>query len=77
MSNARRLMKSLLDSWNDALLFRTLATLRLDATVFESVDDIRWNGPRARFDEQCKAMESPELFDRAVSAVRRVQAQTA
>jgi 5'-3' exonuclease len=77
LNNARRLSKSLFESWEDALLFRTLATLRLDAPVFESVDDIRWNGPRTGFEGQCKAMESPELFDRAVSAVRRVQAQTA
>jgi len=76
ISNARRLSKSLLDSWDDALLFRTLATLRLDAPVFETVDQIRWNGPRGRFEEQCKLMESPDLFDRAVSAVRSVQAQT-
>ena len=75
--NARRLSKSLLDSWDDALLFRTLASLRLDAPVFETVDEIRWNGPRARFEEQCKAMESPDLFDRAVSATRSAQAETA
>jgi 5'-3' exonuclease len=44
ISNARRLATSLFDSWNDALLFRTLATLRLDAAVFSSVDDLRWKG---------------------------------
>jgi 5'-3' exonuclease len=30
-----------------ALLFRTLATLRTDIPVFESVDDLQWNGPTA------------------------------
>src|SRR5438093_11341250 len=30
IGNARRLSTSLFDCWNDALLFRTLATLRLD-----------------------------------------------
>jgi len=44
--NARGLAESLFNSWSDALLFRTLATLRLDVPVFESVDELRWNGPR-------------------------------
>lgn len=30
-----------------ALLFRGLATLRTDAAVFQSVDDLRWTGPPA------------------------------
>jgi hypothetical protein len=36
ISNARRLATTLFDAWDDALLFRNLATLRLDAPVFES-----------------------------------------
>src|SRR6201985_2392768 len=43
---ARLLSESLLNSWNDALLFRTLATLRMDVPVFDSVEDLRWRGPR-------------------------------
>src|SRR6266699_1022578 len=42
--NARRLSTSLLNFWDDALLFRILATLRLDVPVFNTVDDLRWNG---------------------------------
>ena len=34
---ARLLSESLFDAWNDALLFRTLATLRLDVPVFDSI----------------------------------------
>jgi len=40
--NARLLAKTLFPYWNDALLFRTLATLRQDVPVFDSVDDLRW-----------------------------------
>jgi len=29
----------------DAELFRTLATLRFDAPLEESLDDLRWKGP--------------------------------
>jgi hypothetical protein len=60
----------LVQSWDDALLFRTLATLRLDAPVFDTVDQLRWTGPRAGFQAQCESMKSPELFERAVSAAR-------
>ena len=42
---ARLLSESLFNAWNDALLFRTLATLRLDVPVFDTVDDLRWKGP--------------------------------
>jgi len=42
--NARLLSNALFSSWNDALLFRTLATLRTDVPVFETVDDLRYRG---------------------------------
>jgi 5'-3' exonuclease len=32
-----------------ALLFRTLATLRTDITLFDNVDQLRWNGPTPEF----------------------------
>src|SRR5947208_3160704 len=67
ISNARRLSTSLFNSWDDAVLFRTLATLRLDAPVFDTVEDLRWQGPHPRFEEHCRAMRSPDLFDRAMS----------
>jgi len=34
---------------DQAFLFRTLATLRTDAPVFEDVDELRWQGPTERF----------------------------
>lgn len=34
----------------DAVLFRELATLRLDVPVFASVDELRWQGPTAEVD---------------------------
>lgn len=77
IGNARRLATSLFECWDDALLFRKLATLRLDALVFESVDDLHWRGPRPSFEEQCRVMGSPELFDRATSAAANAPVQTA
>jgi len=69
--SAPRLYGSLFGAWADALLFRTLATLRLDAPVFDTVDDLRWNGPRESFEEQCRRMKSPDLLSRSTSAKAR------
>jgi len=70
--SARKLAESLFCSWNDALLFRTLATLRLDVPVFDSVDALQWSGPRPSFEELCGRMKSREVFDRATSAASRI-----
>jgi len=65
---ARPLSETLFGAWDDALLFRTLATLCLDVPVFNSVEELRWKGPRPAFEERCQSMKSPELFRRATSA---------
>ena len=39
--NARLLSKALFSFWSDALLYRTLATLRKDVPVFNNVDDLK------------------------------------
>jgi 5'-3' exonuclease len=41
-----RLADMLFSHWDDALLFRTLATLRLDVPVFKTVDELRWKPER-------------------------------
>jgi 5'-3' exonuclease len=69
--SAQRLATALFRSWTDALLFRTLATLRLDAPVFDTVDDLRWKGLRPSFEEHCHRMRSPDLLTRAGSARAR------
>jgi 5'-3' exonuclease len=66
---ARSLSESLFASWKEALLFRTLATLRRDAPVFEKVEDLRWKGPASGFAAFCRSMNSPELHKRAAAAV--------
>jgi 5'-3' exonuclease len=65
---ARALSEALFQGWDDALLFRTLATLRLDVPVFNSVDDLRWLGPRPDFEEHCQRMKSPDLLRRVQAA---------
>jgi 5'-3' exonuclease len=68
IKRARVLSESLLKAWDDALLFRTLATLRLDVDVFESVDALRWTGPRANFEKVCQGMKAFDLLRRARAA---------
>jgi 5'-3' exonuclease len=65
---ARLLSESLFNAWNDALLFRTLATLRLDVPVFDSIRDLRWTGARPNFEEYCDRLELPDLVRRAALA---------
>jgi 5'-3' exonuclease len=61
---ARLLSESLHNSWSEALLFRTLATLRLDVPVFENVEDLRWKGPRPSFEDCCRRLRSRDLLAR-------------
>jgi 5'-3' exonuclease len=49
-ANARALADTLNRERERALLFRILATLRTDITVFDNVDQLRWNAPTPAFD---------------------------
>jgi 5'-3' exonuclease len=49
-SNAGALARTLSTDRDRAFLFRTLATLRTDITLFDDVDELRWNGPKAGFE---------------------------
>jgi 5'-3' exonuclease len=71
IGRARVLSESLFNTWDDALLFRTLATLRLDVPVFDTVEDLRWKGPRPSFEDHCKRMKSPNLLARVTSAISK------
>jgi 5'-3' exonuclease len=68
IKRARLLSESLFNSWDDALLFRTLATLRLDVPVFDTVDELRWSGPRPDFEARCREMNAPDLLRRVMKA---------
>lgn len=45
-----------------ALLFRDLATLRTDVPVFDSVDDLRWNGPTPAFSSLAARLNAAREF---------------
>jgi 5'-3' exonuclease len=71
LRGAQRLADVFLQQWDDALLFRNLATLRSDAPVFESVDMLSWRGPLAQFGQYCERIQAPGLYARASAAAAR------
>jgi 5'-3' exonuclease len=48
-----------------AMLFRQIATLRVDRTLLRHVDELRWEGPRPEFAEVCAYLRDPSLAKRA------------
>ncbi|HTS28897.1 MAG TPA: 5'-3' exonuclease H3TH domain-containing protein [Bryobacteraceae bacterium] len=65
---AQRLAAVLFEQWNDAVLYRTLATLQTDVAVFEGVDELEWKGPRDGFERYCARLQAPALYARARAA---------
>jgi 5'-3' exonuclease len=51
-----------------ALLFKTLATLRTDAPLFENVDQLQWRGPTNTFASLCERIGDSRLLTRAAKA---------
>ena len=57
-SSPARLAQALVTDRDRALLFRTLATLRTDIPLFESVDELRWAGPTPEFAQLAARLEA-------------------
>lgn len=55
----------------DALLFRTLATLRTDAPLFEDVEELRWTGPDESFGELAVEIGAERTAERLSKIVSR------
>ncbi|HZQ26917.1 MAG TPA: 5'-3' exonuclease H3TH domain-containing protein [Acidimicrobiales bacterium] len=70
---ARTLANCLHDHWEDALLFRDLATLRVDARLLPGVDDLAWQGPTPEFATVADELGAPRMPERAekLAASRR------
>jgi len=73
IKKARGLGESLFSAWAEALLFRRLATLRLDVPVFDAVDDLRWRGPRSEFQSWGRRMNAEGLVRRAGVAEGKIR----
>jgi len=62
---ADRLAKTLAENKQEALLYRTLATLRTDVPLAESLHDLRWKEAPPSFEHWCDAFGVPKLAARA------------
>jgi 5'-3' exonuclease len=62
---AAKLAATLQEDHDNAVLFKHLATLRLDRSLLPSVDDLRWAGPTDAFVDVCRSLDALGLVKRA------------
>jgi 5'-3' exonuclease len=55
------------ESYSQAALFKQLATLRIDAPLFEDVDELLWRGPTAGFPSWVERIGDARLLERATT----------
>jgi len=65
LRGADKLAATLREQYDNALLFRQIATVITDIDV-GGVDDWRWRGPTAEFESFASDLGAPQLADRAV-----------
>ncbi|HWG75006.1 MAG TPA: 5'-3' exonuclease H3TH domain-containing protein [Acidimicrobiales bacterium] len=68
---AANLAASLRHGRADAMLFKDLATLRVDRSLLGSPEELRWRGPKPEFPAVCRRLDAPELVERAEAAATR------
>jgi 5'-3' exonuclease len=56
------------DRRQNALLFKQLATLRIDRTLLRNVDDLQWKGPTDRFTAEAARLDNARVLERARAA---------
>ena len=71
---AQKLAATLAEQRDLAFLFRDLATLRTDAEVFASVEELRWAGPTPDFAATAEQLRAPALLTRAKAVAARAGA---
>jgi 5'-3' exonuclease len=55
-----------------ALMFRDLATLRVETPVLESATVLRWQGPGTELAAVCEELDAPQYLERAQRVAQRV-----
>lgn len=58
VTGASTLADTLVRERDRAMLFRDLATLRTHLTLFQDVDELRWDGPAADFEKRATLLDS-------------------
>ena len=74
-TNPGSLADTLCREWENAILFRRLATLRTDIRLFDDVDELRWRGPSSGFDALAARLDATRT-ERTPVATRRKSSAT-
>src|SRR5690349_24585670 len=74
VANAGSLAGTLCRDWQNALLFRKLATLRTDIKLFDDVDELRWRGPAAGFEQLAKELDAARTERAAPARTKKAKA---
>jgi 5'-3' exonuclease len=67
LRGAQRLAIRLVEDKERALLFRELATLRVERSLLKGVGELEWRGPTSSFAQVCEELRAPGLADRVVA----------
>jgi len=70
-TSAGALAATLREHWDEAIRFRTLATLRTNIPLFDSVDQLRWNGPTSTFDAIAAGLDAAVTEPRRSTSAHR------
>ncbi|MGH1506071.1 MAG: 5'-3' exonuclease [Acidimicrobiales bacterium] len=62
-----KLAATLVDQLADALLFRRIATLDLEAPTVDSVDELEWTGPTGDLEAVAALLDAPDLVRKAAA----------
>lgn len=68
---AAKLAQTLRDQFDDALLFRLIATINLDAPTFGDLEELRWTGPKDNLAEVAARLDAESLIERAERLAER------
>ena len=67
---AAKLAERLATERDRAELFKDLATLRVDRSLMDGVESLRWQGPTEEFEAVCRHLRDPGIADRAAELRR-------
>jgi 5'-3' exonuclease len=73
LRSADSLAATLRDNRELALLFKDIATLRVEPPLIDDVEELRWTGPTDTFPELCEMIDAPELVARAAAVATRLR----
>ena len=62
--SSQKLSESLNTDYELALLFKLIATIDYDAPTFETVNELKWNGPKENYENILKSIDGDRILQR-------------